>query len=130
VLFAAERGNGRYLAATFDYGTYVCQFETGIDEIARFDAHLELYSASRVIRVQYDTPYVRNLPIRIFITESHGRHGVKEISTHPAWGDPFVAEWRAFHTNITENRTPKSDPSDFLQDLELFTEMAELMGES
>jgi predicted dehydrogenase len=130
VLFAAERANGSYLAATFDYGTYVCQFETGIDEIARFDAHLELYSASRVIRVQYDTPYVRNLPIRIFIIESHGRHGVREISTHPAWGDPFVAEWRAFHTNITQSRTPKSDPSDFLQDLELFTEMAEWMRDS
>ena len=130
VLFAAERANGRSLAATFDYGTYVCQFETGIDEIARFDAHLEVYGAKRVVRVQYDTPYVRNLPIRAFILESHDRHGVREISTHPAWGDPFVAEWKAFHTNITQSRAPKSDPSDFLQDLELFTEMARLMRDS
>jgi hypothetical protein len=30
----------------------------------------------------------------------------------------------------TWSRTPKSDPSDFLQDLELFTEMAELMRDS
>jgi predicted dehydrogenase len=130
VLFAAERANGRFLAATFDYGTYVCQFETGVDEIARFDAHLEVYSAKRVVRVQYDTPYVRNLPIRAFILESHDRHGVREVNTHPAWGDPFVAEWKAFYTNITQSWTPKSDPSDFLQDLALFTEMAQLMRES
>jgi predicted dehydrogenase len=130
VRFAAERGGGRYLAATFDYGTYVCQFETGVDQIPRFDAHLEVYSAKRVIRVQYDTPYVRNLPIRLFITESHDQQAVKEISRHPGWGDPFVAEWRAFHANVTEDRTPKSDPSDFLRDLDLFTEMARLMRES
>ena len=43
VLFAAQRDGGMYLAAAFDYGPYVCQFETGIDGIARFDAHLEVY---------------------------------------------------------------------------------------
>jgi predicted dehydrogenase len=31
VLFAAQRSAGLYLTATFDYGGYVCQFETGID---------------------------------------------------------------------------------------------------
>ena len=36
VLFATQRGGGRYLAATFDYGPFVCQFETGIDGIRAF----------------------------------------------------------------------------------------------
>ena len=48
---------------------------------------------------------------------------------HPAWGDPFVAEWKAFYDNVTQNRLPKSGPEDFLLDLELFTQMVELMCE-
>jgi predicted dehydrogenase len=130
VLFAAQRAGGLYLAATFDYGPFVCQFETGIDGIPRFDAHLEVYGSQKVVRIQYDTPYVRNLPIRLFVTEDNGHGGVTTVDSNPAWGDPFVAEWKAFYENITENKSPKTGPADFVHDLELFTEMARLMRES
>jgi predicted dehydrogenase len=127
VLYAAQRWGGLYLAAMFDYGGYVCQFETGIDNIPRFDAHLEVYGKERVLRVQYDTPYVRNLPIRVFTTEANGRGGVVERAEHPAWSDAFVAEWQAFYTNVLERRAPKTSPADFRQDLELFRDMIALM---
>jgi predicted dehydrogenase len=127
VLFAAQRGGGLYLAAAFDYGPYICQFETGIDGIPRFDAHLEVYGSEKVVRIQYDTPYVRNLPIRLFVTEDNGRGGVTNVVSHPVWGDPFVAEWKTFYENVTENKAPKTGPADFAQDLELFAEMARLM---
>ena len=127
VLFAAQRNNGSYLTAVFDYGSYVCHFETGVDQIPRFDAHLEVYGTEKVVRVQYDTPYVRNLPTRLLITESNGRGGVTNLESHPTWGDPFVAEWESFYTNITSNQSPKTGPADFVKDLELFAEMARLM---
>lgn len=106
-----------------EYGDFVCQFETGIDNIPRFDAHLEVYGEQQVLWVQYDTPYVRNLPIRLSITAANGRGGAVERSEHPAWGDAFVAEWRAFHANVVEGRQPKTGPADFRQDLELFSAM-------
>jgi predicted dehydrogenase len=127
VLCATQRQGGSYLSATFDYGGYVCQFETGIDNIPRFDAHLEVYGEEQVLRVQYDTPYVRNLPIRLFTTEANGRGGVVERAEHPAWGDAFVAEWRAFYENVIEQRVPKTSSADFRQDLELFHDMIALM---
>jgi predicted dehydrogenase len=129
VLFAAYRGSGPYLTAEFDYGDYVCHFETGIDHIPRFDAHLEIYGDRRVVRVQYDTPYVRNLPVRLFITEENGRGGVLDKNSHPAWGDPFVEQWKAFYQNVTKKKVPKTSPADFAQDLELFAEMVRLMRE-
>lgn len=129
VIFAAQRSDGLYLAAAFDYGPYICQFETGVDRIARFDAHLEVYGTEKVLRIQYDTPYVRNSPIRLIVTENNGRGGVTNLDSHPAWGDPFVAEWNVFYDNVTEGKTPKTGPADFAQDLDLFSEMARLMQE-
>src|SRR5260370_21325245 len=70
VLFAAQRGNGRSLAAAFDYGSYICHSETGVDEIPRFDAHLEVFGEQKIFPLQYYTPYVRNAPIRVFPTET------------------------------------------------------------
>ncbi len=127
VLYAAQRQGGLYLSAAFDYGDFVCQFETGIDSIPRFDAHLEVYGEERMLRVQYNTPYVRNLPIRLTVTELSEEGGVVEHTEQPAWGDAFVAEWQAFYENIVEQRVPKTSPADFRKDLELFVSMVTLM---
>lgn len=130
VLYATNRHKGTYISAAFDYGDYVCQFETGIDEIPRFDGHIEVYGQEEVIKVQYDTPYVRNLPIEVHITKGNGQGGVTQQITHPTWGDPFVVEWEAFYNNITRNITPKTDPADFRHDLELFDRMMALMRQT
>ena len=31
---------------------------------------------------------------------ANGQGGVVERAEHPAWGDAFVAEWRAFHNYL------------------------------
>jgi predicted dehydrogenase len=119
VLYAAQRQKGIYLSAAFDYGSYVCHFETGVDIIARFDAYLEAYSNDKIVRVDYDTPYVRNLPIRLTIWEAKQTSATQHIE-NPAWGDSFVIEWEALYDNILGNCIPKTSPEDFRQDLELF----------
>ena len=109
VLFAAQRGGGLYLAATFDYGPFVCQFETGIDGIARFDAHLEVYGSQKVVRIQYDTPYVRNLPIRLFVTEDNGHGGVTDRGFKSGLGRPVRGRMEGVSTR-TSRKTSRRRP--------------------
>jgi predicted dehydrogenase len=116
-------GGGRYLTAAFDYGGYACHFETGVDRIPRFDGHLEVFGDAQVLRVQYDTPYVRNLPIRLIVTEGDAAGRATRSEVHPGWGDAFVQEWRAFYDNVAAGRPAKTSPDDFRQDLVLFQEM-------
>jgi predicted dehydrogenase len=127
VLHAAQRQGGIYITAMFDYGDYVCMFETGIDDIPRFDAFLEVYGADRVIRVDYDTPYVRNLPIRVTVTQTIDGQNTVNATTHPAWGDAFTEEWRAFHDNVVNGKLPKTSPQDFRNDLVMFSDMIQMM---
>ena len=128
VAYATTRHGGGYASAVLDYGDYVCQYETGVDAIPRFDAHIEVFGTERVLRVQYDTPYVRNLPTRLRLLDANGRGGVEERTILPVWGDPFAAEWRAFHDCVTRREQPRASAADFRQDLELFTAMIELMA--
>ena len=128
VLHAAQRRGGQCVVATFDYGDFVCHYETGVDNIPRFDAHLEVYGQEHVLRLEYDTPFIRNLPIRLSVLEANQHGGTKQLVEHPCWGDPFVAQWEAFHTNVVEGRNPKTSPEDFRQDLELFRDMMSAMS--
>jgi predicted dehydrogenase len=129
VTHAAARHDGQYVVASIDYGSYMCQFETGVDEIPRFDAHIEVFGARRKLRIQYDTPYVRNLPIRLTVLEADGRNGVAERTVLPEWGDPFVAEWLAFAESVAERSQPSASAADFRHDLDLFGAMVELMAD-
>ena len=128
VLQASQHLGGRYQTATFDYGDYVCQFSTGVDNIPRFDTYLQVYGDERVVRVDYDTPFVRNLPITLSVTETGDGLNKVETVTHPGWGDAFTEEWRAFYHNIMNGRPAKSNPQDFRNDLVLFRDMIQLMA--
>ena len=86
VLHASQRQGGRYLTAVFDYGDYVCLFATGADNIPRFDTYLQVFAADQVLRVDYDTPFVRNLPITLTVTETTDGVNNTQTVTHPGWG--------------------------------------------
>ena len=45
----------------------------------------------------------------------------------PEWGDPFVAEWRAFHHCVTTREQPRASAADFREDLDLFAESVRSM---
>ena len=129
VLHGAQRSQGRYLSAVFDYGDFLCHFTTGGDSLPRYDTWLAVYGAERVIRVDYDTPYVRNLPIRLSVLETtDGRNVIRRVA-QPGWGDAFVEEWRAFHHSCLSGQPAKTSPEDFREDLVIFASMIALMAD-
>ncbi|HEV7276609.1 MAG TPA: Gfo/Idh/MocA family oxidoreductase [Devosiaceae bacterium] len=127
VLHAAGREGGRCISATFDYGDFVCDFATGVDKIPRYDTFLEVYCDDMVIRVDYDTPYVRNLPARLTVTSAHGKGGVAHTGSYPSRLDTFVVEWQAFHTSVTSGTSPRTSIADAREDLEIFAEVMDAL---
>ena len=125
VLYAAQRVGGLYLTAAFDYGDFVCGFETGIDAIPRFDCYLEVYGKSQFLRVDYQTPYVRHLATKLSVVTAVPDSELHQETVQPAFEDNFTREWRAFYKNVTTGGAPKTSPEDYRHDLELFGHMME-----
>jgi predicted dehydrogenase len=128
VISASQRNGGRAITAAFDYGHYVCQFATAVDRVPHFDAHLEVNTPDEVIRIDYDTPYIRHLPARLTVLRKHGEAGASEAVSYPTRYDSFAVEWRDFHANIAAKRRPKTSIADAKEDLLLFRRMIELMA--
>jgi len=126
-LYAADRHGGAYITGAFDYGGFTCHLEIGVDAMPRFDGYLQVYGQNKIVRVQYDTPYVRNLPTQLFVTEVDAVGRISNSETNPAWGDSFTLEWKAFFDNIQQPKAPKTSPQDFRHDLEIFLDVVELM---
>jgi predicted dehydrogenase len=127
VISATVRNGGRAITASFDYGHFVCQFQTAVDRIPHFDAHLEVNTPDEVVRIDYDTPYIRHLPATLTLLKMHGEAGCSQDKSFPTRYDSFGVEWRDFHENITRKRTPKTSIADAREDLMIFKQMIELM---
>lgn len=119
VLNAHFRQDGRFFTVQFDYGNFICQFETGIDRLARFDAGIEVLLPDMSVNVIYDTPYIRNQPARLEVTRQHTEHGVAKTLSHPTRQDSFVPQWQRFHASITTGALVKTDITDAMDDLRL-----------
>lgn len=117
-VFAARQW-GSFLTALFEYDGYTVSFETGIDHNLRFDAHIQVYGETKEIRVQYDTPYIRQLPARLFLTETLG-DAYEERELRLTLTDPYTIELQHFHEVVSHNTRPKTSPEDFLNDLSIF----------
>lgn len=118
----ATQHNGETVIALFDYGHFTALYEAVIDDVSRFDAGIEVLTQTQHFKMNYDTPYIRNLPTRLEITTSSDTETGTEI-IGPIYEDPFRIELNAFldsMVNLTPNKTSLEDS---LVDLKLFAEV-------
>jgi hypothetical protein len=99
-----------------------------MDDVARFDCCIEIFTQTQVIRIEFDTPYIRHQPAQLIVTTGHGAAGIQVSRTFPTRNDAFVAEWRAFYGHVVAGTVPKCSIDDAAEDLRLYTEMTQLLG--
>ncbi|GGH82628.1 putative dehydrogenase [Pullulanibacillus pueri] len=115
---------GNFLNVLFEYETFNVSYETGVDYQGRFDAHLEVYGETKSVRVEYETPYIKGLPIKLIINETIDGE-FKETVRRPTYTDPYTIELIAFHKAITMGGEIKTTPEDYRNDLVIFNMIIE-----
>jgi predicted dehydrogenase len=128
VVSATQWNGGNFMVIVFAYDGYRAILETGVDDQVRFDAHIEVYGATRSLRIQYDTPYIRHLPTTLVIQETVGETFTERV-VRPTFKDPYTRELETFHEVVTAGTAPKTTPEDFRDDLRLFGMIMERLRE-
>lgn len=118
----AHQHQGETVIALFDYGHFTALYEAVIDDVSRFDAGIEVLTQTQHFKMNYDTPYIRNLPTRLEITTSSDKETGSEI-IGPVYEDPFRIELDAFRDSVVNGTPNKTSLEDSLEDLKLFAEV-------
>lgn len=122
--------NHPFYSAMFNYRNksgepFSCTYETGIDGVPRFDSHLAIYGERKTVTIQYDTPYVKGLPIIVRVDELvNGEAVSREILT--TFEDAYTAEMKEMHACFTEGKEIKTSAEDSMNDLRLWTMMLQV----
>ncbi len=119
VVAATQWKEGLYCSAIFEYEGFHVVFETGIDQQRRFDASIEVYADTKSIKIQYDTPYIRQLPVKLQIEETIDGAFVA-TTIRPSYEDAYTCELKYFYDVVTQGLLPKTSPEDYKADLQIF----------
>lgn len=103
----------------FQYNGFPVSYESDMTNVLTFDAHIEVYSSDKVVRVQYDMPCVKGLPVTMTIRERVGDRFQKRI-LRKTYTDPYMFEFLEFHDCAAKGKTPKTTVDDARRDVELF----------
>ncbi|KAJ5718592.1 hypothetical protein N7488_004238 [Penicillium malachiteum] len=103
-----------------DGSTYSTTYESGIDEVSVFDAHIAVYGAKKRVTLKFDSPYVKGLPVYVEVDEvtEHGEIQHRKILS--SYEDAYTAELQELHEVFANGKAIKSTLQDAKQDLQIF----------
>ncbi|KAJ5771975.1 myo-inositol 2-dehydrogenase [Penicillium odoratum] len=103
-----------------DGSTYATTYESGIDEVPVFDAHIAVYGAKKRVTLKFDSPYVKGLPVYVEVDEVNEQGEIQHRKMLSSYEDAYTAELQELHEVFTNGKAIKSTLSDAKQDLEIF----------
>ncbi|KAJ5216218.1 uncharacterized protein N7498_002625 [Penicillium cinerascens] len=106
-----------------DGSTFSTTYESGIDQVPMFDAHMAVYGAKKRVTIKYDSPYVKGLPIYVEVDEVNERGEAQHRSVLSSYEDAYTAELQELYESLVNGKPIKSTVSDAKQDLQIYDMM-------
>ena len=104
----------------FQYPGFTVHYESGIHDVPIFDAHIEVFSKSKQVKVKWDTPFIKGLPVTMTVREDiDGSGALKETVVRPTYEDPYTLELREIYALVAEGKPAKTTIEDAAQDLNI-----------
>ncbi|KAF9888252.1 hypothetical protein FE257_008821 [Aspergillus nanangensis] len=110
-----------------DRSTYSTTYESGVDGVSVFDAHIAVYGANKRVTIKYDSPYVKGLPIYVEVDETNEDGEVQRRTMLSSYEDAYTAELQEVYEAFTTGKKIKTSVADAKQDLEIYDMMYKKM---
>ncbi|GAB1528025.1 hypothetical protein RhiTH_011216 [Rhizoctonia solani] len=124
---AGKITDGMFITALFEYDGFMTTYETGIDTVGKFDAHLEVYGDGKRVKVTYDTPFVKGLPITLTVSENDPNGHYHERIIRPTYQDTYTCQYEALYDSVVNGSTVKTTPEDAKEDLKIFKKVIDAL---
>lgn len=103
----------------FRFEGFAVTYESGFNGVPVFDAHIEIYSKDKIVRINYDTPYIKGLPTTLTVRERVGVNSYQERVLRTTYEDPYTKELMEWHNCVTSANRPKTSIEDARKDLKI-----------
>jgi predicted dehydrogenase len=117
--------NHPFYSAIFNYkdprgNPFAVTYESGVDSVPDFDAHLAIYGEKKRVSIHYDTPYVKGLPITVRVEEINDNGDKQTREMVSSYEDAYTAELQEMYDCLVKGKEIKTTAEDAMDDLRLF----------
>ena len=125
---AGVTANDPFYSAIFNYRNktgepFAVTYESGIDGVPDFDAHLAVYGEKKRVMIKYDSPYVKGLPIKVTVQEMNAAGEMEVREMLGSYEDAYTAELQELYECIVNGKKVKTTARDAMEDLRLYDMM-------
>lgn len=106
-----------------DQGPFAVTYESGIDGVPEFDAHLAIYGERKRVMIKYDSPYVKGLPIKVTVQEVNEAGEMQTREMLGGYEDAYTAELTELHDCLVNGKEIKTTAADAREDLRIYDMM-------
>ncbi|KAJ5295903.1 hypothetical protein N7508_010724 [Penicillium antarcticum] len=110
----------QFWSALFQYPSFAVSYESGIDDVPRFDASIEVFGNQKTVKVCFDSPYVKGLPTTMHIREKLEDGSFRETMTRKTYEDAYTLEMKELYEFAVNGKPAKTTSEDAKKDLEVF----------
>lgn len=104
----------------FQYPSFAVSYESGIDEVPRFDASIEVFGGRKTVKVCFDSPYVKGLPTTMHIREKLEDGSFRESMVRKTYEDAYTLEMKELYDVVMNGKPIKTTSEDAKKELEIF----------
>ncbi|EEP80449.1 predicted protein [Uncinocarpus reesii 1704] len=106
--------------AIFQFPNFSVSYESGVDFIPRCDASIEIFSKSKSIKICYDTPYIKGVPVTLHVKEASPDGSYRECMIRKTYEDPFISMLKELYDCAVFEKEIKTTATDAKREIELF----------
>ena len=106
-------------------------YESGIDGVPEFDAHLAVYGENKRVTIFYDSPYIKTQkPVMVRVQEVNDAGEVQTREIISSFEDAFATEFQDMHDCLINGKKIKTSAEDAINELKLYDLMYAKYAES
>ncbi|KEQ93353.1 hypothetical protein AUEXF2481DRAFT_99643 [Aureobasidium subglaciale EXF-2481] len=96
-------------------------YESGIDGVPEFDAHLAVYGENKRVTIFYDSPYIKTQkPVMVRVQEVNDAGEVQTREIISSFEDAFATEFQDMHDCLVNGKEIKTSAEDAINELKLY----------
>lgn len=103
----------------FQYPGFAVSYESGIDQVPRFDASIEIFGDKKTVKLTIDTPFVKGLPTTMQVQSALPDGSYQDCTIRKTYEDPYTLEMKEVYEFVVHNKAPKTSPADAKQDVQI-----------
>lgn len=106
-------------SALFQYPGFAVSYESGIDQVPRFDASIEIFGDHKTVKVTIDTPFVKGLATTMQVQTALPDGSYQNSIIRNSYEDPYTLQFKEVHEFVVNGKAPKTSPVDAKNDVQI-----------